>query len=98
LNGTGRHAAFVSPDPSVVAAGDTNEVADVFLGDLQTGRTVRASTPATGGQADSDSYDPTIDAQGHRVAFVSTATNLVPGPALGVEAVYLRSTSDGVPR
>jgi Tol biopolymer transport system component len=97
LSATGRYAAFVSPDPSIVA-GDTNELSDVFMRDLRTGRTVRASVPATGGQADSDSSDPTIDAQGHRVAFVSTATNLVPGPARGVEAVYLRSSSVGVPR
>jgi TolB protein len=89
LSANGQHAAFVSSDPTVVA-GDTNEVADVFVRDLRAGRTSRASTPATGGQSDSDSTDPTIDAQGHRVAFVSTATNLVGGPVRGVEAVYLR--------
>jgi hypothetical protein len=89
LSETGRYAAFVSPDPTVVA-GDTNELADVFIRDLRTGRNTRASMPATGGQSDGDSNDPAIDAHGHRVAFVSTATNLVPGPARGVEAVYLR--------
>ena len=51
----------------------------------------RASVPASGGQSDSDSNDPAIDAHGHRVAFVSSATNLLPEPARGIEAVYLRS-------
>ena len=89
LSTTGRYAAFVSADPAVVA-GDTDELADVFVTDLRTGRAVRASVPATGGQADSDSNDPAISAHGERVAFVSMATNLVPGPARGIEAVYLR--------
>jgi Tol biopolymer transport system component len=97
LSETGRYAVFVSPDPTIVA-GDTNALADVFIRDLRTGRNTRASVPADGGQSDSDSNDPTIDAYGRHVAFVSTATNLVPGPARGVEAVYLRSYSADGPR
>ncbi|WP_433728197.1 hypothetical protein ACQP2Y_14325 [Actinoplanes sp. CA-051413] len=97
LSATGRYAAFVSPDPTIVA-GDTNELADVFVRDLRTGRNTRASLPASGGQADSDSHDPAIDAHGHRVAFVSSATNLLPDPARGIEAVYLRSYSGDAPR
>jgi hypothetical protein len=84
----------VSADSSIVA-GDTNEVADVFVRDLRTGRTVRASTPAQDGQSDGDSSDPAVDAQGRGVVFVSTATNLGSTPARGVEAVYLRSDPAG---
>ncbi|MEG5228754.1 calcium-binding protein, partial [Microcoleus sp. B3-D3] len=39
----------------------------------------RVSVDAAGNQGNNDSFDPSISADGHRVAFDSEASNLVPG-------------------
>jgi Tol biopolymer transport system component len=44
-----------------------------------TGTTERVSVPSTGGEADGDSYGPSISADGRYVAFTSSASNLTPG-------------------
>jgi len=70
--------------------GDTNNVPDVFLHDLQTGRTERVSVAATGAEANADSYAASISGDGRYVAFVSIATNLVPGDTNNVREVFVR--------
>jgi Tol biopolymer transport system component len=70
--------------------GDTNNVPDVFVYDLRTGSIERDSVSATGEQANTDSYGASISGDGRYVAFVSLASNLVPGDTNKVREVYVR--------
>lgn len=72
----------------------------VFLRDLQTGRTELISAGFDGSPGDGVSCQPAISADGRFVAFVSTAANLV-GPArehrprLALGQIYLRDRDTG---
>jgi Tol biopolymer transport system component len=70
--------------------GDTNDVPDVFLHDMQTGATELVSVATNGAQANADSYAASISGDGRYVAFVSMATNLVPGDTNRVREVFVR--------
>lgn len=76
----GRRIVFWSYADNLVA-GDTNDDADVFVRDRQLGTTERVSVTADGSQGNNDSWDPAISGDGRRVAFQSTAGNLVPNDA-----------------
>jgi Tol biopolymer transport system component len=78
ISGDGRHVAFASA-ASNLAAGDTNNDMDVFVRDRVAGTTTRASVSSTGIQANADCRFPSISADGRYVAFISTASTLVPG-------------------
>lgn len=95
----GRYVAFVSEANDLVP-GDSNQIADVFVRDLQAGTTVLASVgaastntayPTFNGSSDA----PSITPDGRFVAFFSTATNLVQGAPPGGD-VYLRDLAGGV--
>jgi dipeptidyl aminopeptidase/acylaminoacyl peptidase len=75
MTGDGRYVAFVSTASNLVS-GDTNNSADVFVRDLQAGKTTLVSVGAS-----TNSESPEITPDGRYVAFYSTATNLVPGVA-----------------
>ena len=77
LSSDGRFVAFES-DATNLVPGDTNGVADVFVRDRLTATTERVSVDSAGAQANDRSDFPAISADGSVVAFVSTATNLVP--------------------
>lgn len=94
ISGDGRYVAFASEAPGLVP-GDTNGVADVFVKDTRTGATTRVSTAGNGGQAADWSLEPVISADGHHVAFVSAATNLVPGDTNGMFDVFVKDTQTG---
>ncbi|MEA2274634.1 MAG: hypothetical protein QOI98_3342, partial [Solirubrobacteraceae bacterium] len=51
----------------------------VYVRDRLLGTTTLASPSMTGGEGNLDSYQPSISADGHLVAFASEASNLVPG-------------------
>ena len=74
----GRFIAFVSWASNLVP-GDTNDTYDIFVHDRQTGTTERVSVSSGSAQGNSNSIDPAISAGGRFVAFLSEATNLVPG-------------------
>jgi Tol biopolymer transport system component len=78
ISANGRWVAFDS-DADTFVPGDTNERTDVFVRDTKTGRTERVSVSSGGAQGDDHSWTPQISADGRWVAFVSDATNLVPG-------------------
>ena len=62
---------------------------------LATGATARASTSSAGEQATGgDSFAPSLSADGTGGAFVSNATNLVPGDTNGSPDVFVRDLSD----
>jgi hypothetical protein len=84
ISASGRFVAFTSY-ASNLAPGDTDQRgADVFVRDLRTGVTTIASdglkrSGSVGPSRPSDSGSPSISADGSRVAFLSDATDLVPG-------------------
>jgi Tol biopolymer transport system component len=60
-----------------MVAGDTNRTIDSFVHSLQTGETTRVSVASDGSEANGASFTPRLSADGHLVAFVSDASNLV---------------------
>lgn len=95
ISADGRYVMFVSSATNLVA-GDTNGAQDVFVRDLQTGTTVRVSVSSTGAQANAGSGLGAISADGHVVAFTSSASNLVPGDTNGASDVFVHNLITGV--
>jgi Tol biopolymer transport system component len=92
----GRYVAFASTASNFVP-NDTNGIQDIFVRDLQTGVTTLASPGAVTSTSSlpSRSVSPLITPDGRYVAFLSTATNLVPG-VITVGEVYVRDLTGGV--
>lgn len=90
----GTKVVFLSKATNLVA-GDTNGAQDVFLLDLETNSIVRVSVAADGAQADGASSEAHISADGTRVVFTSTATNLVAGDTNGVQDVFVKTLATG---
>lgn len=88
ISADGQSVVFASTATNLVD-GDTNDFDDVFVVDLQSGAVERVSHPASGGQANAPSSQPVISGDGRFVAFVSAATNLVPGATTGLDEIYL---------
>jgi Tol biopolymer transport system component len=94
----GHYVVFASTASNLVP-GDTNGIRDIFVRDLVAGVTTLASpgaiaNPGTGypgGSSDS----PQLTPDGRYVAFLSTATNLVPGVTTSGE-VYVRDLTGAV--
>jgi Tol biopolymer transport system component len=84
----GRYVAFASSSNDIVA-GDTNRRADVFVYDRASGTMQRVSVSTAGAQANSDSFDPSISADGRLVAFTSMASNLVANDTNGGLDVFV---------
>ena len=78
MSADGRYVVFTAWATTLVP-GDTNDRGDVFLHDRDTGVTERINVDSTGGNADEHSVEPSISADGRHVAFMSYATDLVPG-------------------
>ena len=89
LSADGRYVVFESSAEHLVP-GDTNGVVDVFVHDLRTGNTTRVSIATTGQQANGPSRNSVISADGHFVAFISSATNLVPQATNSHDDVFVR--------
>lgn len=102
----GQRVAFASTAGDLVV-GDTNGVADVFLSAVASGtsdpfaaRATLISTPDSSMPqvpANGPSSSPVVSANGRYVAFLSSATNLVPGasPSNGQVHAYWRDTEIG---
>jgi uncharacterized repeat protein (TIGR01451 family) len=94
ISSGGRHVAFISWASNLVP-GDTNEVNDVFVHDRATGETIRVSVASDGAQANGESHNPSISADGRHVAFTSFASNLVPGDTNGGYDVFVHDRETG---
>jgi hypothetical protein len=75
----GRFVSYASLASDLVPD-DTNGVSDVFVTDRVLERIMRMSIASDGTQGNENSYLPAITGDGHAVAFISLATNLVPNP------------------
>jgi Tol biopolymer transport system component len=107
ISANGRYVAFTSCYPYL--DGKPAAFGDVFVHDLKTGTTLRASATTTGAPADGPAVGASISASGRFVAFTSSATNLVanscPGDAtagalctsalFGRTQVYVRDMTTG---
>ncbi|HEU4425074.1 MAG TPA: hypothetical protein VFR67_21300 [Pilimelia sp.] len=91
----GRYVAFDSLASNLVAS-DTNGQYDVFVRDRRDRRTSRVSVGLGGAEPDGPSRVGAISANGCRVAFESTATNLVSGDTNQTGDVFVRDRRTGV--
>jgi Tol biopolymer transport system component len=106
LSADGRYVAFTSfatnLDPEVTdfieQPGTGQRRFDVFLFDRVTGKTRALSRSARhpGFTGNFDSSKPVISADGRWVAFLSSATDLVPASSIGTGGVYLYDRVAGV--
>ena len=94
LDSTGDLVAFDSFASNLVG-GDTNGLLDVFVHQRSTHETTRVSVSSDEVQGNASSNSPSISADGRFVAFVSTASNLVPGDTNGVEDIFVRDLVAG---
>ena len=93
ISADGRFVAFQSYASNLVT-GDTNGSGDIFVHDRDVSgsgifdtsgniQTTRVSVSTDGAEGDTDSYSPSISADGRYVAFESSASNLVTGDTNG---------------
>jgi len=90
----GRHVVFRS-DATNLVPGDANAQPDVFRKDMTTGAVTLVSVSTGGAQGNDFSSDPSISADGNRVAFVTGATNLLPADGNAAMDVLLRDIAAG---
>lgn len=95
ISAAGRYVAFTSGASNLVPH-DTNRSADVFVRDLETGRTMRVSVDSRGRQAKrGNSTEPALSADGRFVAFTSDASNLVAGDTNSLSDVFVHDRKTG---
>ena len=98
----GTRVAFAS-DRTDLVAGDTNRCVDVFVYDLTTGTTTRASTNSAGEQVGDHSgvtrsegvEAPAWSADGTQIAFTSAAPTLVPDDANARVDLFVKNLTTG---
>src|SRR4029079_8309869 len=83
ISADGRFVAFCSSATNLVP-GDIAGFADIFLHDRVASSTIRVSFGLGGAEANGVSARPAISADGRYVAYISSATNLVPSNGLHV--------------
>jgi alpha-tubulin suppressor-like RCC1 family protein/Tol biopolymer transport system component len=89
LSAGGARVVFAS-DATNLVPGDGNGRRDVFLYDRASATTVRVSVDsATGGDANGDSDNPSIDDRGVTIAFQTLASNIVSLPATSLWQIVL---------
>jgi Tol biopolymer transport system component len=91
ISADGRYVAFDSRASNLVSD-DTNNRQDIFVYDTVANTTRRVSVNDNGTQGNSDSYDPSISADGRYVAFRSSARNLVSGDTNGYADIFVYDT------
>jgi Tol biopolymer transport system component len=94
ISADGRYVAFYSSASDLVSD-DGNFVSDVFVRDLQAGVTTRVSVDTAGTDAERDSVDPSISADGRYVAFESAARDLVAGDDNSAADIFVRDLQAG---
>jgi Tol biopolymer transport system component len=94
VSADGRYVAFSSRAANAVA-GDTNNVADIFLRDRTGATTTRLVTTSTGEQANGAAREPAISANGRFVAFASAASNVVTNDRNRVGDIFLLDRDTG---
>jgi len=94
LSGDGSKVAFVSYATNLDPT-DTDTKPDVYVKNLATGAITLVSTSATGVKGNGGSFSPSLSHDGTKVAFRSSASNLVPGDGDTLYDVYVKDLSTG---
>ena len=94
LSGDGSLVAFSSASTNLVTD-DTDATFDIFVKDLVTGAVTLASTDDVGNKGNGDSSEASISADGTRVAFTSSSTNLDPADTESDADVYVKDLVSG---
>lgn len=94
ISADGRYVAFES-DADNLVPNDGNGSTDIFVRDRVAGTTTRVSTDASGTEADDNSYNPSISADGRYVAFTTDSDSLRPDDANGASDVYVKDRQTG---
>lgn len=94
ISADGRYVAFAS-DATNLVEDDNNYDIDIFVHDRQTGETTRVSVASDGTEANDNSENPAISADGQHVAFQSRASNLVAGDSNGVIDIFVHDRQSG---
>jgi TolB protein len=89
----GRYVVFAAFSPLVPE--DTNETYDVYRRDLQTGSIMLVSKTMSGGIANRASNQAVISGDGQFVAYISRATNIVPGDTNENNDVFVYNVKTG---
>jgi Tol biopolymer transport system component len=94
ISGNGRYVVFSSAATNLVP-GHQLSFDDIYIRDRKLGTTKRANIGIGGAWAEDHSAQPAISADGRFVAFVSRASNLVPGDTKGFDDVFVRDLVKG---
>jgi Tol biopolymer transport system component len=95
ISADGWYVAFKSAASNLVP-GDANGTWDIFVQDRLTGVTERVSVSTAGDEGNDQSDYPDISADGRYVAFISSASNLVPGDTNGAWDIFVHDRVTGV--
>ena len=95
ISADGTKVVFTSRATNLVA-GDTNAQADIFVKDLVTGVVTRVSTNSSDGEANGASQNASITADGTKVLFTSSASNLVTGDTNNQADIFIKDLVTGV--
>ncbi len=94
ISADGTTASFSSLASDLVL-GDSNGTSDIFVRDLVNGVTSRVSLSSSGEQANSGGRGSALSSDGRWVAFMSSASNLVPGDTNGFQDIFVHDRSSG---
>lgn len=89
ISTNGQSALFESTASDLVA-GDTNQAADIFIRDLAGGATLLVSVSTNGLPGNGASRSAVMTPDGRYVAFVSEASDLVPGDTNRIADIFVR--------
>jgi Tol biopolymer transport system component len=95
ISADGRYIVFQSAASNLVD-NDTSSRSDIFLFDRDTEEITRVNVASDGSEANRFSIDPAISGDGRIIAFISDATNLVPGDTNNVRDVFVHDRESGL--
>ncbi len=95
ISSNGRYVSFSSFASNLVV-GDTNFTQDVFVHDRMTLQTERVSVSTAGDQGNATSEESVVCGSGAFVAFLSAASNLVPGDTNATTDIFVRDLSNAI--
>ncbi len=94
ISDDGRYVAFASQASNLVD-GDSNQGADIFVHDRDTGITELVSIASDGSQGRGYSFLPVISGDGRYVAFASDAANLVAADTNNLQDIFVHDRASG---
>ncbi|MEK6749872.1 MAG: putative Ig domain-containing protein [Pseudomonadota bacterium] len=95
ISKNGKFVVFTS-DATNLVTGDTNATTDIFVKDISTATTERASVTYLAAELDGASNSPSITDDGRIVAFASAGKNLVQGDTNAIADVFVKVRSESL--